>query len=375
MKKLPIFFLFFSMIVSLCANTATLTISSETTRATLKEFVKLSTRCQESARTTTDQQSFDVFKKINIFYLEHRPSLRNIDQLDDASCTILANECSQLLTEQLSAVTKVHFPTKEVPLEESLGIFTRAMPNLLSPTATPVFLKRLLLLCLLEAAIYAIENNMKKKAESAPQKSMPEIKERIKKISTLDITSQEFLALFGLGIARAVGVGVISEYSPRGLSTSYIHRFAENMMPKVIAVLTVGTLLYAKNGKLPGWFKWAAFLKLINPLILGRGFVKPSNKLYQPLLTLSYIFPFFAGSSGGLMRKNHDFSTNAWANVLVDGISGFGIFTAIPQVADQFIPTNRMALNPEHRRKTIKNCVRTAFDTMYKDWDKKAFAA
>lgn len=375
MKKSLLFSLVFSATVSVATSTTIGPLSqAETTHASLKNFVALSKRCHASAQATDNQESFDAFKKINTFFIKHRAAFENIKELDDATAEKLAQQCSQVLTGALSQVTRANrspAPQEELPLDESMKIFTRAMPNLLAPTKTQTLIQRLILLSIVETSFFLIESNIKEENKSNASTKMPTISERFKKMGSIDLSSKNFMKLFGLGIARALSIGAINEYSPKGIS-SYIHRLAENLLPKIVAILTAGTLLYSKEGKLSGRFMRSAVLRIINPFILGRGFLDKSHALYQPLLISSYVFPFFSGTSGGIMFGGSDFSPNAWANVLVDGISGSAIYSGIPYATDRLIP-KRMALNPEHRRKALKNSVRSMFDTVYAQWNQVAF--
>jgi len=403
-KKLFVLSYVFFAVVSIHSSPNALALShGEATRTSLKNFVELSKRCHASAQATSDKESFEAFKKINRFYLEHRIAFEHIKELDEATAEELASKCTRVLADALASVkpkelneeieeefitrghamaplssidsTKlVRSPRKasSLPLDESMQLFSRAMPNLLSPTKTLTFLKRLILLSVIETSFFLIENNIKgKDKETNEQKQMPTLKERIQKLGDVDITSKNFMKLFGLGIARAVSVGMVNEYSPKGIS-SYIHRLTENLLPKLIAVLTAGALFYGRNGKLPRSFMYSAVMRIVNPFILGRGFLNKSHALYQPMRISSYLFPFFSGTSGQLMFKHADFSPTAWANVLIDGVSGAAIFNGVPYVAEQCIP-RRMPLNPDHRRKAIKNSVRSMFDTFYSQWNEVAF--
>jgi len=336
----------------------------------LRSFVALSQRCYASAQATDNQEAFDAFKKINDFYLEHRPAFKDIAQLNREEADTLAGKCSALLTDTLGTVTRSPAPSN-LALPDAITVFSRAMPHLLTQRSTSAFLGRLTLLSMIELAFFLIERRISP-ANQSKGKTMPLITERFKAAQNIPFGSNYFFKMMGLAVGKTVSIGAVNEYTQKGIP-SYIHKLAETIIPRVMAIIAGGIMEHNEKGALRKDFWQAATIKIGMPLVLGKAFVSRSHPLYKPLLLLSYILPFFVGDSGKLMLKNGDFSFNAWCNICMDGAASAAIFNGIPAAVDAALPTRDMRLHPAHRRKAIRNAIRGLFDKTFALWNKEAF--
>jgi len=410
MKRYCIFLVLLISLVPSCYN-ATQCLAD---RNSLKQFVTLSQHCHASSQATSDKDSYDAFKRIKMFYLNHRNKFKKIDDLDEKTATQLSVDCKKILQAALTKavpVTTRAATVKEIEnmaLAEALKHFQVKMPHLLKPTTTPLFLRRLLFLTLVEVACYVTEVKLSEKQrrpaptrqphsevdgsntgqtnhatkEKPPVRPIKNPLERTKNIKNIPVlTRNGLLTMMGLAVTKTAAIALINEYSPKGIS-SYLHTFAEAIFPKIIAVFL---LVAMKKGKLSTEQWFGASIKIIAPIILGKAFLHRSHALYKPLQIASYAFPFVMGATaktiyGAAFNRNglETISTsgyiNTLANVAIDGLLGFSIFNAVPMGIEMALPKRNMKLNPAHRRKAIKNCVRDVLDTCVKQWNKTAFS-
>jgi hypothetical protein len=190
--------------------------------------------------------------------------------------------------------------------------------------------------------------------------------------------------MIALALGKTAGVALVNEYSPKGIS-SYFHTFMEAMFPKLIAVALLCMVAStqkkeARNGgnpesRIDKAFIFRMCIKLIAPIILGKAFLHKSHALYKPLQIASYAFPFLAGATATRMSTGALTDWHQYVNVAIDGTLGFTIFNAVPMGIEKALPRRNMKLNPAHRRKAIKNCVRDVLDTCVKQWNKVAFSS
>ncbi|MEI7580720.1 MAG: hypothetical protein WCJ17_02885 [bacterium] len=420
MKRYCIFLVLLISLVPSCYN-ATQCLAD---RNSLKEFVTLSQHCHASSQATSDKDSYDAFKRIKMFYLNHRNKFKKIDELDEKTATQLSVDCKKILqaalTKAVPATTRAA-TVKEIEnmaLAEALKHFQVKMPNLLKPTTTPLFLRRLLFLTLVEVAFSLAEdqitfhddpairgNRYVTKARNAnlgitliTQNGQPDIinqRPRPHKLPSLKtrftsppgiMTRGYFFKMMGLALGKTAAVALVNEYSPKGIS-SYIHTFLENMLPKFIAVALLFMVAStqkkpaqngaAEKGRIDKAFVFRMCLKLVAPIILGKAFLHRSHALYKPLQIASYAFPFLAGATatrimGGERGAFADL--HQYANIFIDGAIGFTVFNAVPMGIEKALPKRNMKLNPAHRRKALKNFVRDMLDTCVKQWNKTAFS-
>ena len=349
----------------------------------LKQFLKLSQHCYASAHATSDQHAFDTFKKINSFYLQNRDTFKNLNTIDEQTAQALASQCTQLLTQSIAENTKSTGASfdSQLPLREAITLFTRTTPQLLTPRTTSAFFGRVILLSLIELSTFLIEGTIQPDAPPTPKaldangkpiKTMPQFADRLNDAKNIPILSSYFTKLIGLNIAKALSIGAVNEYTQKGISP-YIHRIAENLIPKIVAITVAGILEYNEKNKLNSSFWRRSGIKIASPLVLGKAFVSKSHALYKPLLLLSYIFPFFSGSSGEVMLASGDYSLNALKNILMDGTASAVIFSGIPAAVEKALPKKNMTLNPNHRRKAIRNSIRAFFDKLFLLWNKQVF--
>jgi hypothetical protein len=398
-------------------------------RESLKKFVTLSQHCHASSQATATKDAYDGFKRIKMFYLNHRNKFKKITELDEKTAHQLSLECKKTLQAALTKavpVTTRAATIKEMEgmaLAEALEHFETKMPNLLKPTTTPLFLRRILFLTLVEVAFSLAEDQItfhddptiKKenkyvgKARNANLKSassddsttdtpphtsrahkLPSLKTRFTSPPAI-MTRGYFLKMMTLALGKTAAVALVNEYSPKGIS-SYIHTFLENMLPKLIAVALLCTVVnIQKNhpteeelregttpsvrGMMNKPFIFKICLKLLAPIILGKAFLHKSHALYKPLQIASYAFPFLAGATATRMTTGALTDWQQYMNVAIDGVLGFSIFNAVPMGIEKALPRKNMRLNPTHRRKAIKNCVRDVLDTCVKQWNKVAFSS
>jgi hypothetical protein len=304
---------------------------------------------------------------------------------------------------------------ENMALAEALKHFQVKMPHLLKPTTTPLFLRRLLFLTLVEVAFSLAEdqitfhddpairgNRYVTKARNAnlgitliPQNGqldqivqnprahkLPSLKTRFTSPPGI-MTRGYFFKMMGLALGKTATVALVNEYSPKGIS-SYIHTFLENMLPKFIAVALLFMVAStqkkpARNGeeeksRIDKQFLFRMCLKLVAPIILGKAFLHRSHALYKPLQIASYAFPFLAGATATRMSGGAFTDWQQYLNICIDGAVGFTVFNAVPMGIEKALPKRNMKLNPAHRRKAIKNFVRDMLDTCVKQWNKTAFS-
>ncbi len=365
------------LLCSVLLTYGTALIGETAAHSELKHFVHVSRRCLASARATDNEEAFNAFKKINDFYIEHRREFKNIELLSSQESQTLSHECSQLLLETLFTTTKAPASRTALPLSDAIKVFTRAMPHLLSNRSTSALFGRLTLLSMVELIFFGLERSI---APPKKRKKMPLFNERVAAFKDIPFYESYFTKMIGLGIGKTLAIGAVNEYTQQGISP-YLHKLAETIIPKVVAIIAQGILELNGKKKLSADFWRGAGLKIGSPLILGKAFVHQSHPLYKPLLILSYIFPFFSGNSGEVFLAPGIFNANTWKNldlntlynILFDGAAGGIIFNAIPNGVESLLPKKNMTLNPDHRRKTIRNAVRSIFDTIFASWNKKAF--
>jgi hypothetical protein len=379
-------------------------------RESLKKFVTLSQHCHASSQATANKDAYDAFKRIKLFYLNHRNKFKKITELDEKTAHQLSLECKKTLQAALTKAVPV--TTRAVTIKEMEGMalaealehFETKMPNLLKPTTTPLFLRRILFLTLVEVASYLTEIKLSEKTKIAhstkdplpinkgdapttnkkrPVRPMKNPLDRTKSIPEIPVLSRNgLLNMMGLAVVKTGAIALINEYSPKGIS-SYLHTFAEAIFPKIIAVLL---LIAMKEGKLSTEQWLGASMKIIAPIILGKAFLHKSHVLYKPLQIASYAFPFVMGATAktiygagfngnGLATISTSGYVNTLTNVAIDGVLGFSIFNAVPMGIEKALPRRNMRFNPTHRRKAIKNCVRDVLDTCVKQWNKVAFSS
>jgi hypothetical protein len=418
MKRYCIFLVLLISLVPSCYN-ATQCLAD---RKSLKEFVTLSQHCHASSQATSDKDSYDAFKRIKMFYLNHRNKFKKVDELDEKTATQLSVDCKKILQAALTKavpVTTRAATVKEIEnmaLAEALKHFQVKMPHLLKPTTTPLFLRRLLFLTLVEVAFSLAEDQItfhddpaiKRKGYVAQAILNNEADAHNRKVSKKDaqetyftkpyklpslktrftsppgiMTRGYFFKMMGLALGKTATVALVNEYSPKGIS-SYIHTFLENMLPKFIAVALLFMVAStqkkpARNGeeeksRIDKQFLFRMCLKLVAPIILGKAFLHRSHALYKPLQIASYAFPFLAGATATRMSGGAFTDWQQYLNICIDGAVGFTVFNAVPTGIEKALPKRNMKLNPAHRRKALKNFVRDMLDTCVKQWNKTAFS-
>lgn len=342
-------------------------------RISIKHFLALADRCRHSAQATDNKEAFAAFKKINTFYLEHRKEFKNIGALSDARVFTLAAGARDALAQSLSTATKnAGVLTTQDSLPDTIALYNKAMPHLLTLTPTNTTVKRVLLFSLIET-VFLLATTISSHTDAPARTKVPAIQERFRALLSLKVASTDFAKILGLALAKTACRGVINEFVRKGIS-SYTDRLAEGLLPLVIAsAVTLVLLSQSRYIRSSGDFLSKRGMQLLNLLVLSKAFLKTSHFLYKPFLYGSYAFPFVFNQTTKTLGKGGTSALNAAANMALEGGMAGLIFNLVPRGVDRLIPRRAMALNPTHRRAALRKAVQDILDSVVKQWNNQAF--
>ena len=342
-------------------------------RVSIKQFLELADRCRQSAQATDNKEAFTAFKKINAFYLQHRKQFKNSDALSDKDILALAEGARNALAESLGTVSKnAGVLTAQESLPDTIAVYNKAMPHLLTLTPTNTTVKRVLLFSLIETA-FLIATTLLSYSPDKPKMQIPDIRKRLDEGLKINLVSTDFAKIIGLALAKTACRGVVNEYVRKGIS-SYTDRLLEGILPLIIAsAVTMVLLSQSKYIRSSGDFLSKRGWQLLNLIVLSKAFLKTSHFLYKPFLFGSYAFPFVFNQTTKTLGNGGTTVLNAAANMALEGSLAGVIFNLVPRGVDKLLPRRTMALNPTHRRATIRKAVQDVLDSVVKQWNNQTF--